>query len=249
MFRTSLRDLRLMRVLRHEIRQISFWLAYLRLLITRRGAQNASASVSWKEEVDVVVINLAHREDRLVEIGLQLSQMNIDQYEVLEAIDARKNFSGEAWLAGKWGCAKSHYFALQQRELSRRPLLVIEDDLVFVGSPAALDDAVAAFLADRRLDLMTLDWSSVRKKKISEDFYFVTDSVLTSAYLVKPRGFRALERAFRRSISNLGRGKNLPIDHAWWRAQRWNLISVAPIARLCRQASGPSDTEFGFVLR
>jgi GR25 family glycosyltransferase involved in LPS biosynthesis len=235
--------------LRHEIRQVFFWLAFLRLQIGRRASQGTHPTSSWQENIDVVVINLAHREDRLTEIARQLSRIGIEHYEVLNAFDGRKLYAGEEWLAGKWGCAMSHHSALMDRKLSARPLLVIEDDLVFVDSPTTLRDAVAAFLADDRLDLMTLDWSTVRKKKISDKFYFVTDSVLTSAYLVKPRGFKYLLRAFSRSIRKLERGKNLPIDHAWWRPQRWNLSSVAPIVKLCRQASGPSDTEFGFVSR
>lgn len=235
--------------MRHEIRQLFFWLAYLRLLIDRRKPKGTPPTVSWQDDVDVVVINLLHRKDRLTEIARQLSRIGIKRYDVLEAFDGRKLYAGEQWLAGKWGCAMSHYSALMEKKFSLRPLLVIEDDLVFVDSPTVLRDAVVAFLADDRLDLMTLDWSTVRKRKISEEFYFVTDSVLTSAYLVKPRGLEHLERDFSRSIRNLERGKNFPIDHAWWRSQRWNLISVAPVVKLCRQASGSSDTEFGFVSR
>ena len=78
-------------------------------------------------------------------MGLQPSRIGIEHYDVLEAFDCRKLYAKEAWLAGKCGCSMFHYSARMEEKFSLRPLLVIEDDLVFVDPPTGFGPSDTEF--------------------------------------------------------------------------------------------------------
>ena len=54
---------------------------------------------------------------------------------MLEAFDRQKLDAKEHWLEGKCGCSMVHFSAQMEKKFSLRPLLIIEDDLVFVDPP------------------------------------------------------------------------------------------------------------------
>lgn len=170
--------------------------------------------------------------------------MSITKFKLVPGVDGQAVFSGHLF-AGKMGCAASHIQVLSDAIPLNLPILVIEDDLVFTQTFEQLEEIVNSFLADSALDLLLLDGSTVREKSISQNLKLVTDSVLTSAYLAKPRAILPLLCSFRRSAEALEEGYDFPIDHAWWTVQRWKLVTVAPKTSVCHQISGQSDVSIG----
>ena len=238
---------RITRAFRHELRNLLFWAAALRLVVRRSRFARISRRSWTLEDVPIMVINLPRRTDRLKQIRGEFSRIAVSEFEVVPGIDGREVFSENPVLAGKRGCAASHIEALSRARLLDRPVLVIEDDLVFTQPFEELKRTVDAFLIDSSLDLLLLDWSTVRAKSISSQLQLVTDSVLCSAYLAKPKAIGPIVRSFERSAKELEKGRDLPIDHAWWRPQRWELVTVAPRIRLCEQSAGQSDTRVAHV--
>lgn len=238
---------RIIRSLRHELRNLLFWAAAFRFTVRRLGLHRISQPLWNFNDVPILVINLPRRYDRLNQIRAELSRMSIREFELVQGVDGKIEFPESPVLAGKRGCAASHLKALSRAGLLNCPVLVLEDDVIFTQPPEELQRIVDVFLADSSLDLLLLDWSTVRAKSISSQLSLVTDSVLCSAYLVKPLAINSIIRSFERSAQELQRGRDFPIDHAWWRPQRWELVTVAPKIKLCVQSPGQSDIKVASV--
>lgn len=230
----------LLRSVRHEYRNFLFFFALCRYK-SRSLRQRRKDQKNWVfDDVVIRVINIPRRKDRATKIVRELSNMSITKFKLVSGVDGQAVFS-EHLFSGKMGCAASHIQVLSDAKPLNIPILVIEDDLVFTQPFEQLEEIVNTFLADSALDLLLLDGSTVREKSISQKLKLVSDSVLTSAYLAKPRAILPLLDSFRRSAEALEKGYDLPIDHAWWTVQRWKLVTVAPKIPVCNQFSGQSD--------
>lgn len=237
------RTILLFRSLRHEVRNIIFWLAFARYKFRRDTHKDLSAA-SWVfDDLVVLVINLASRPDRMEQVRTQLNSIGVDRFFVVPAVDGRQTYPELSTLSGKRGCAESHLLALSLAQEYEVPALILEDDVLFIEPESLLRRVVDSFLSADAIDLLLLDWSTPRHRAIDSHLALVTDSVLTSAYVVKPRAIPQLRKDFVRSGKKLQKKQNLPIDHAWWRAQRWKLVAAASLQRMCRQSSGFSNIE------
>lgn len=238
-------------IIRDHYRNLVFWCAPIHWFFRGWISQNGrSAHVDDVfSNIKVVVINLESREDRLASITAELKRVGIDNFSVYPAVQGSARYREFPELSGKRGCADSHLDVLSEARETNQPVLVLEDDVQFMVRGDQLRSLVEKFLRDDRLDAFFLDWSSTRTIKISEDFKVVTDSVLASAYLLKQPAVSIVEKRFVTSSKQLARGKNFPIDHAWWFAQRYQLVCVAPNTQICKQTSGFSDIEKKYVRR
>lgn len=235
------------RIVRHEFRRKLVWIPAARYFLRSRGISTNSAIFRAGDQLSFVthVINLPHRSDRLLEVKRELKQVGIEPYTVFPAVYGRDVYPQPMQLAGKRGCAQSHIEILRASRGLSRPLLVVEDDLRFSVDALTFRSIVEKFLLDPALDVLCLHHFSCHKIKIDPDFSVATDLVSAAGYLIKPIAIRSVLRDFERSARRLGRGMNLPIDHAWWRSQRWSVVFAISNTTVANQAGGYSDIDYG----
>lgn len=246
MFGNALKGLtleQLRRYIRHEYRNLLVWVPFFRFT-----ARTLVGRFFWKRESprlnrvpEPLVINLPFRPERRARMQVQLRRIGLNGFSFHPAVVGRVSFPHPAELSGKRGCAASHIEVLRKHLHSRTPLLVMEDDIDFIPDAKELHATVQHFLNSREMDVLCLHSWSARSLRADEMMAIATDITSTAAYLVKPRAIRFLLRDFQRSAKRLAKGKNLPIDHAWWRGQRWNLVFVIPHKPLATQVDGQSD--------
>jgi GR25 family glycosyltransferase involved in LPS biosynthesis len=218
----------------------------LRYFLRSWGVRQNPASTNEREQLSFAthVINLPHRHDRLVEVERDLKRVGIDDYKIFPAVYGMDVFPQPARLAGKRGCAQSHIDILRASRGLATPLLVVEDDLRFAVDAPTFRPLVERFLLDSSLDVLAFHYFSCHKIRVGPDFSVATDLVSAAGYLIKPTAVRSVLKDFERSARHLSRGINLPIDHAWWRAQRWSVVFAVSNVRLATQAGGDSDIEY-----
>lgn len=235
------------RYVRHEYRNLLLVFPLIRLkarvLMDRFRRRHSN---SFQSEIPIpTVINLPFRPERLERIHNELVRLGFPKYFVEPAVPGISVFPKPAHLSGKKGCAASHLNVLQRELHSQTPILVLEDDVEFVADSERLAETVQKFLANPALDVLCLHNSSSRSRRMDDTFAYATDITSTAAYILKPRAVRHVLREFRKSLNALKGGKNFPIDHAWWRVQRWRLIFVIPNSALVSHVGHQSDTAFG----
>jgi GR25 family glycosyltransferase involved in LPS biosynthesis len=240
--RLTLRDL--VRYVRHEYRNVLVVVPYVRLQVRQlmtaagwRKAQHFPGAVP-----DPIVINLPFRQERLRAMHEELGRIGLPNYSLEGAVHGVTVFPEPPHLAGKRGCAASHINVLRRALHSKEAVFVLEDDVEFTGEADLLRVAVQHFLGNPTMDVLCLhSWSS-RTRPINEIVSVATDVTSTAAYILKPRAIRFVLRDFERSARALARGRNLPIDHSWWKSQRWDLVFVVPNFSVAAQVGEQSDT-------
>lgn len=241
-FKTLTLD-QLRRYVRHEYRNLLVWLPFLRLRARALKSIFSPGQESWDQSQMPApfIINLPFRSERLSRVKSQLSRVGVEDFVVHPAVHGREAFPLPADMSGKRGCAASHIEVLRQHADSRSPIFVMEDDIDFVVGAEELQATILHFLRNKAMDVLCLHSWSARTRRADDTVSLATDVTSTAAYLVKPRAIRYLQRDFERSAKILARGRNVPIDHAWWRSQRWNLVFVVPNQQVATQVGGHSD--------
>ena len=183
--------------------------------------------------MDIHVINLARRPDRLASMAAQLERLGL-RWSRIEAIDAGeggrdlraafgRGLKARAFPAtrGDIACSLTHQRLWRRIATSGRPAIVLEDDAILSDSFAQLMNADLAGLM-RRHDMGVLKlefWPGTQKSRrfpagepigpVLRDIrlYRMHSSVLgTCGYVISPEGARLMNDRFRRL--------KVPVDHA-----------------------------------
>lgn len=199
------------------------------------------------ENLEVRVINLERRSDRLESVSEQLKQVGIHRFEKYIGIDGRKEYPGiNPLVGGSIGCELSHISAVSAGASdATEAIMICEDDLVFLCSQDELESIVAEFLANPSLDVLCL---SGRPRggslAISPGLRLVIGLVGRGCYIVKPHVAGALVRVFAQGLFELDRGSLAGKgDLTWRRLQLESLFFAFPRKDIACQAEGFSDIE------
>jgi len=197
--------------------------------------------------VNVVVINLDSRGDRLESVTAQLASVGITEWTRISAVDGKSVFPDlDPFFAGSAGCSLSHIEALEQGSFDApEAVMVCEDDLEFIGSREHLSACVKEFLASPQLDVLCI---SARARggshPVSKRLRLVVGAVGRGCYIIKPHTLTSLRGAFEAGLPKLmeedRRGKG---DQMWRSLQLEKFFFSAPIGQLARQRAGFSDIE------
>lgn len=170
--------------------------------------------------MQIYVINLDRRLDRLENIQKELSSFSWERFPAFDGLD--KKFDGfelEGWFAdsswidpflkskvtlGEIGCLASHYTLWQKIAASDSPAIILEDD-VFLENSFDLQDIQNKI---SNCDLLYLGYREVnpdKVQKVSDDLVKPHYPYHTSSYAITPAGARKL-------ISTHIRTKIIPAD-------------------------------------
>jgi len=197
--------------------------------------------------VNVVVINLDNRGDRLESVTGQLASVGITEWTRISAVDGKSVFPDlDPFFAGSAGCSLSHIEALEQGSFDApEAVMVCEDDLEFIGSREQLSACVEEFLTSPNLDVLCI---AVRARggshHVSKKLRVIIGGAGRGCYLVKPHMVTRLLDAYQAGMPKLMAGDRAGKgDRMWHPLQQKGSFFAAPIGQLARQGSGFSDIE------
>jgi hypothetical protein len=197
--------------------------------------------------VNVVVINLDSRGDRLESVTGQLASVGITEWTRISAVDGKSVFPDlDPFFAGSAGCSLSHIEALEQGSFDApEAVMVCEDDLEFIGSREQLSACVEEFLTSPNLDVLCI---AVRARggshHVSKKLRVIIGGAGRGCYLVKPHMVTRLLDAYQAGMPKLMAGDRAGKgDRMWHPLQQKGSFFAAPIGQLARQGSGFSDIE------
>lgn len=195
----------------------------------------------------VRVINLEHRNDRLSQISAELARMGFSSWErVAGFYGTTATPSSSQMISGSIGCQLSHIAALSEGiPAGTSAIMVCEDDLEFVNSREELELAIAEFLDDPLLDVLSISGRARGGSyRISDRLRIVVGLVGRGSYVVKPRAIVPLIEVFAAGLGllqkNSVRGKG---DLMWRKMQQTTHFFAAPVNSLAQQSGGYSDIE------
>jgi hypothetical protein len=193
------------------------------------------------------VINLEHRNDRLSQISAELARMGLTSWERVEGFYGTTATPGSSqMIAGSIGCELSHIAALSEGiPAGTSAIMVCEDDLEFVKSREELELAIAEFLENPLLDVLSISGRARGGSfRISDRLRIVVGLVGRGSYVVKPRAIVPLIEVFAEGLAllqkNSIRGKG---DLMWRKMQQTSHFFAAPVNSLAQQSGGYSDIE------
>lgn len=199
---------------------------------------NSGAIKDGLSNLEIVYINLEHRNDRNNEIKAEFSKIGIQKFK---RFDAYKKTNGAL------GCALSHRGVLQEWVPKKSELLMVcEDDLKFNGKPDELIELITLFANMEDLDILCLSYNHQNEFAI-DDFFLLSSNIQTmSCYIVKPNMRQLLINNFSQSIKMLEVGVdsqyNVAVDQVWKVLQKkYNF--VIPKKRFSYQGESYSDIE------
>ena len=197
--------------------------------------------------LDIVVINLESRPDRLQEFTHEAKKLGLRSWRRLQAVDGREAFPNiDPFYSGSIGCSLSHIRAFEEaRWSSHDALLVCEDDVEFLVDKSTLAVAIHEFLENPRLDVLAL-YGRARggSHHISETLRIVVGLVGTVCYVVKPHMAGVIGELFSRGVDDLRVGKRKgKSDILWNRLQKRHYFFAAPVKSYARNREGFSDIE------
>ena len=215
----------------------------------------------------VIYINLLFRPERRTSILTSLASANISAPYRLDAVHLVRSSSLSSYVASlpngwekqhasRLGCSLSHLRALEHAQKEGWPsVLVVEDDIAFVGTPKTFTDAIGKVVGGHwdEFDVLLLAGNNRRnttdpRNAVSDDgsFVKVTECTTTTGYLVKHHYYKKIIDNIREGIENLLREPSDPfqfsIDVYWMRLQkadRW--IMLWP--QCATQSPGFSDVQ------
>ena len=197
--------------------------------------------------VNVVVINLDNRGDRLESVTGQLASVGITEWTRISAVDGKSVFPDlDPFFAGSAGCSLSHIEALEQGSFDApEAVMVCEDDLEFIGSREQLSACVEEFLTSPNLDVLCI---AVRARggshHVSKKLRVIIGGAGRGCYLVKPHMVTRLLDSYQAGMPKLMAGDRAGKgDRMWHPLQQKGSFFAAPIGQLARQGSGFSDIE------
>jgi hypothetical protein len=208
---------------------------------TSRETKSAFARITTR------VINLDRRGDRLHKVSSSLAYVGVNKWERIPGVEGNVLYPEVGReLAGSIGCQISHIAAIA-RGLSpgAEAIMICEDDLEFLGSPALIRSLVAEFLEDPRLDVLSL---SGRPRggsiPISDNLRVVIGLVGRGCYLIKPHMISPLIEVFSDGLKKLNRGNlNGKGDLEWRPVQTSKFFFAFPRQDVAQQSAGFSDIE------
>jgi GR25 family glycosyltransferase involved in LPS biosynthesis len=199
------------------------------------------------ERLDVVVINLDSRPDRLEEFTDEMSRLGIAPWRRLTAVDGRQEFPDlDPFYSGSIGCSLSHVVALDQAPWAGvDALMICEDDVEFLVDKNTLGSAIREFLDNPNLDVLAL-YGKARggSHTISSNLRIVVGLVGTVCYVVKPHMAGVISGLFDKGVNDLRKGKRKgKSDILWNQLQARNYFFAAPIGGYAQNREGYSDIE------
>ena len=221
---------------RQRIRALGVW--------RQRVTPNRTYSGDFRSAklLKIVYISLESRRDRRKILIPEFQRMGFENFQWFSAIRHDN---------GALGCAKSHLEVLNLAKSHKDLLMVCEDDIGFWCDGAELESVLAEFASDSFLDVLQLDIRPASPlHPYNASFNLSNNSYSTGCYVIKPRAFGPLLRAFSTSAQRLERG--LPqhlaaVDVVWKSTQQRHLVFATPLKRLVYHRSGVSDIVGRFV--
>lgn len=190
----------------------------------------------------VLYINLDFRRDRDHEIKSVMSEASLANVTRVSAVFRED---------GRLGCVMSHLKALRLAESLNAPVMICEDDLMFVGKIEVLRESVAEFLSDPYLDvLMLANNQKMPAIPYSNLLAITTNAQTTACYVIKPSAIPVIRANFSEASDRLiasNGGRALPVDKAWKVLQGTALMFAVPTTTLALQRPGWSDIEHSHV--
>jgi len=197
--------------------------------------------------LEIKVINLEHRTDRLAAFSNEMERLGIRDWNRIPGVDGKKKYVNLSSLfAGSIACTESHIAALESTAWSSGVVAMIcEDDLEFVTSRSEVEQVIHEFLANPLLSVLCLSGRPRGASfAISPRLNIATGIVGRGCYLVKAHAAQPLIAAFQAGIPSLvlGRveGKG---DRMWGSLQRRGYFFAFPRQPIAQQGSGYSDIE------
>lgn len=184
-------------------------------------------------EIQIFVINLEKRNDRLEQVSEMLKDL---KWERIEAIASDK---------GYYGCVLSHIKALtlaKKRDLPE--VIIMEDDFHFVPENGNNKFIYPDEEPCQECDVCLYSCHLKDKSEYSENFYKVNEAQRTDFYLVKKHYYDKLISVFMSSLINLLNNyeRKYYLDIYWKNAQQQDLFLCAK-KRLGHQRNGFSDIQ------
>jgi len=186
---------------------------------------------------DVFYINLTHRTDRRLEIEKEFQRIGLNNYTRFEACQDDN---------GSLGCSRSHRALLgHYSPIETRMLMICEDDCQFIVDRAYIDGLVNEFYVDANLDVLCLAFNKRNGIKISDKFYFTSDTQTTACYILKSHMIPEMINTANESIfrfENRQMNKQAAIDVVWKELQK-KFVFIVPLKRAVKQSASYSDIE------
>jgi Glycosyltransferase family 25 (LPS biosynthesis protein) len=197
--------------------------------------------------LDIVMINLDSRPDRLDEFTEEMTRLGIQSWRRLTAVDGRKEFPDlDPFYSGSIGCSLSHVEAFEQAEWDgAEALLICEDDVEFLVDKATIALAIQEFLDNPSLDVLAL-YGRARggSHRISDNLRIVVGLVGTVCYVVKPHMTKVIGDLFTAGVTDLQQRKRKgKSDVLWNRLQAKGYFFASPVGSYTRNREGFSDIE------
>lgn len=212
-----------------------------------RGKSSGRPNSNGLDSLDVVVINLKERKDRLDSFTNQMESLGVRKWRRIEAIDGRQRFPHlDPFFAGSLGCTLSHVNALRT-SLYRGTVatLICEDDAEFLLGRKELDAIIGAFLSNTKLDVLAL-YGRPRggALKISSELRLAVGIVGRVCYVVKPHMVDTLAATFEKGTKSLEKGRRRGKgDLMWQELQDRKYFFATPTRAAVINGAGYSDIE------
>lgn len=199
------------------------------------------------ERLNVLVINLDSRPDRLEEFRGEMARLGISSWKRLAAVDGRREYPDlPPFYSGSIGCSLSHVLALEQAQWDGvDALLICEDDVEFLVDKEKIGTVIEEFLANPHLAVLAL-YGRARggSHRISANLRIVVGLVGTVCYVIKPHMANVVGDLFSYGVNDLLRSKRRgKSDILWHRLQERKYFFAAPIDSYTRNREGFSDIE------
>jgi glycosyl transferase family 25 len=165
------------------------------------------------ENLQVYVINLDHRTDRLEEITKELDIMGLKF----------KRFPAIKTSPGIIGCGLSHLAVLKEaRELGLKEVLIFEDDFTFSESKEHCWKTVEEFLKNETYDVVMFGYNMQKSSPYKPGLLKVLEAQTASAYIVNHRFYDKLINLFEEAmplLQSTGKHWVYANDEVWKKLQ------------------------------
>lgn len=197
--------------------------------------------------LDVSVINLDHRADRLKSVSEEMAKLGVSHWRRVSAVNGKAKYANlEPLFAGSIACSESHIQAISSTDWSRhRAAMVCEDDLEILVNRGEISRLISEFLENPLLSVLCLSGRARGGSfPISKRLKVATGVVGRGCYIIKPDVAQPLIAAFESGVPQLllGRvgGKG---DQRWATLQRRGFFFAFPHMTTAQQRAGYSDIE------